>query len=602
MESPNVSDDNRFPNPKANATATTSTSGFTFSSTSSVSGISRPRFVKVRKPNNAPAFNPFRNGAAANAAFANPDFAAGIGDRFQNLKIGEDFDAARHGEFVFATNTSSRVDGNSVSEQMSKLKIVNEGGTGFNESDLRNDPRKKLNIKKGRGNNAATENSTHEVLCQLKNLNVNDSVGSNVRKSKLDAKPSLENVTTFGKYEMGAGLSEKFEKLNLVKEKKEDCAEPNLRDPFVEAIDRRGASGGGAQVISEDSGVSQSAASASSSMSFQPVGVSKNGGFVFTGKQDSSGLSSVEFKTPASKVGKEGKLKQKSSKMRMNRSRENLKHFSTTQRWHGHGEGFASKESVPQDQLQGSPMDVSPYQEKLAENERSRESSLTSDELCSVDKNPVVDDSATSSVDPIDEDLIAATESLNINKGDVAFRDTNPDQIRANSYVEIPKNESISGVETKSFKSANDQVDITSDAAGVSGETEAHIDRMVNVGSAMSSSRASESGFTFAAASSAEAQSCSPKRHHKKKNVGLDSHNYSPSIKVPYSSSTVAFTPFSGTSSLFALGQGLKPKVSPSQPKTSDSDENEKGLKETSASISAASVAAQEACEKWRLR
>ncbi|ESW04234.1 hypothetical protein PHAVU_011G078000 [Phaseolus vulgaris] len=605
MESPNASDDNRFSNPKANANATTSTSGFTFSSTSSVSGLSRPRLVKVRKPNHAPAFNPFGGGAAANAAFASHDFASGIGDRFQNLKIGEGFDATRHGEFVFGANASSRVNENSVSEQMNKLKIVSEGGPGFNEPELRSDLRKKLNIKKGRGKNAATETSTHEVLCQLKNLNVNDSVGSNVLKSKVDGKPGLENVSTFGKCEIEADLLGRMEKLNLVKEKKEDGVEPNLCNPFAEAMDRRGgASGGGAQVIFEDSGVSHSAASASPF--FQPVGVSKTEGFVFTGKKDSSGSSFVEFKTPAPKVGKEGKLKQKSGKMRMNRSRENLKHYSSTQRWQG--EGFVVKESVPQDQPQGSPMDVSPYQEKLAENERSRESSLTSEELCSVDKNPAVNDSVpTSSVDPIDEDLIAATESLNINEVDVACTDTNQetseDQMRANSCVEDPKDESISGVETESFKSANDQVDITSDGAGVSGETEAHSARMLHVGSALSSRKASESAFTFAAASSAETQSCSPKRHLKKKSAAHDSYNYAPNIKVPYSSSSVAFTPFSGTSSLFTSGQGLKPKVSSPQPKTSDSNENEeKGLKETYASISVASVAAQEACEKWRLR
>ncbi|BAT83768.1 hypothetical protein VIGAN_04098600 [Vigna angularis var. angularis] len=142
------------------------------------------------------------------------------------------------------------------------------------------------------------------------NLNVNDSVGSNIRKSKVDAKSSLEIVTTFGKCEMGANLLEKFEKLNLVKE---------------------------------------------------------NEGFVFTSKQDSLGLSFVEFETPAPKVGKEGKLKQKSSKIRMSRSRENLKHYSTTQRWHG--KGFVSKESVSQDQLHDSSMDVSPHQEKMLENE-----------------------------------------------------------------------------------------------------------------------------------------------------------------------------------------------------------------------------------------
>ncbi|CAJ1933965.1 unnamed protein product [Sphenostylis stenocarpa] len=609
MESLNASDGNMFSNPKAkaNVNATTSTSGFTFNSTSSVSNLSRPRFVKVRKPNNAPAFNPFRNGAAANAAFDNPDFASGIGDGLRNLKIGEGFDAPRRGEFAFATNASSRVDDNPASEQMNKLKIVAEGGTGLNESDLRNDLKKKLNIKKGGGNNAAAENSTHEVLCQLKNLNINNSFGSSVLKSKVDFRPSLGNVTTFEKCETEADLLRTLEKLNLVEEKKEDCVQPNLCDPFSDGIDRRGASGGGgAQGFSEDSRVSQSAASASSSIFFQPVGVSNREGFVFTGKQDNSSSSFVEFKTPAPKVVKEGKHKQKSSKMRMSKSRENLRHYSSTQLWHG--ERFVLKESVPQGEPQGSPMDVSPYQEKLAENERSRESSLTSNDLSSIDNNPVVDDSVpTSSVDPIDEDLIAATESLNINGGDVDCRDTNreisEDQMLANSSVEDPKDESISGVETESFKSANDEVDVTSDAACVSEDTEAHSDNLLHVGSSFSSRKVSGSAFTFAAASSAEAQSCNPKRHHKKKNVGHDSCNYAPNIKVPYSPSSVAFTPFSGTSSLFTSGQGLKPKVSSTQPKTSDSDENEeKGSRETSASISVATVAAQEACEKWRLR
>ncbi|KAG4993795.1 hypothetical protein JHK86_030622 [Glycine max] len=594
----NASDNiNRFSNPNANAnaTATTSTSGFTFS-TPSVSGLSRPRFVKVRKPNNAPAFNPFRNGAAAaanvNAAFATTDFASRIADPFRNLKI----DAK--GEFAFATNDSSRVDENSVSEQINNLKIVTDND---DSDDLRNELKKKLSIKEGGGSNAAVaENSANEVLYQMKKLNMNDAISSsNVHNSAGHVEPSLENVTTFRNRETEAAedLLRKFDKLNIVKEKKEDCDKPNLCNPFVEGIHPRVASGG-AQVASEDFGMSQGAASALASVSvfFQPAGVGKREEFVFTGKQDISGSSFVEFKTPAPQIGKEGKLKEKGSKVRMNKSREKPKHYSSAPPWHG--QSFVLKESVPQDELQGSPMDVSQYQEKLAENERSRENSLTSNESFSVDNNNTVNDSEpTSSIDPIDEDLIGAAESLNINGGDVAHRDTkeesSEDQMCENSYVEDPKDESVSGVETESFKSANDEVDITSDASGVSAETEAHdSDRMLHLDSALSSRNVNVSGFTFAAASSAEAQSSSPKRLHKKKNVGHDPYNYTPNIKVPYSSSSVAFSPFSGTSSLFTSGQSLKPEVSSPPPKTSDSDENqEKGIKE-----------AQEGCERWRLR
>ncbi|KAL2329199.1 hypothetical protein Fmac_022626 [Flemingia macrophylla] len=596
MEPPKATSDDRFSNPKATATT------FTFTSPS-VSGLSRPRFVKVRKPNNAPAFNPFHHGAAAaNAAFANADSAPqhSIADRFRNLNIGEGFDATRRGEFVFA---SSRVDENSVSQRMNKLKIATEDAAGLNESDLLNELKKKLSINEGGGSNAVAENSANEVIYQLKNLNVMDSIGSDVSRTRSEV-----HATPFGKCETEAEgiLLRKLEKLNLVKEKKDDCVEPNLCNPSVEGIHQ----GGSARVASEDIGVSQSATSGSSSVFFQPVGFGKREEFVFTGKQDSSG-SSFEFKTPAPKIGKEGKLKDKGSKMRMSKSREKLKHYTSAQPWHG--QGFIFKGSFTQEEPQcslesWSPMDVSPYQEKLAEHERSRESSLTSNESFNVDNNPVFNDlEPTTSVDPIDEDLINATESLSINGGDGARRDTKEEsseyQIRENTCVEDPKDESISGVETESFKSANDEVDITSDVAGVSVETEAHSrDGMLHPDSALSSTNLSGCSFTFAASSSAEAQSCSPKRHHKKKwaNVGHDSYNHLPNIKVPYSSSSVAFSPFSGTSSIFTSGQGLKPKVSSTQAKTRDSDENEE--LEAPASISVATIAVQEACEKWRLR
>ncbi|XP_061362426.1 uncharacterized protein LOC133306165 [Gastrolobium bilobum] len=644
MESSNASDD-RFSNLTANANANATTSSFTFS-TPSVSDFSRPRFVKVRKQNNAPAFNPFRDdgggGGAANATF---DFGSnlerGIGDQLRNLKIGnvknEGFSAFACGGYE---KSSSRVGENLVSklpEEMTKLKIVTEEGTGFNacvESELQNELKKKLSIQEtqqiGGGSNAASESSTNEVIYQMKNVNVNvndDSFGAidnNVHKSEVD-------VMRFGKCETGteAILLREMDKLNLGREKKDHSVEPNLCNPFVEGIHQRDASGGGgghvaSEKLKEDIGMSQTAASASSSgflsggISFQPVGVTKRDEFVFKGKQDTSGSSFVEFKTPAPKTRKEGKPKEKCSNSRTNISGAKLKHYTSAQPWHG--QGFVFKESVSQEDPQSSletysPMDVSPYQEKLAENQRSRENSVTSNESFSVDNKSIANDSVpTTSVDPIDEDLIAATECLTINGGDVACRETEEETsnseypTRENICVEDSKEDSISGVETESFKSANDEVDITSDAAGTSAETEARdSDGMLHLGSALSSRNVSGSAFTFAASTSVEAQSSSPKRHNKKKNwvnTGHDSYNYPPNTKVPYSSSPVVFSPSSGTSSLFTSGQGLKAKLPSPQPKTRDCDVNEdQGMKEASFSISAATIAAQEAaCEKWRLR
>lgn len=588
MEPSNSSSDDRFPfsNPNANANATTS--AFTFTTSSSVSGLSKSRFVKLRKHNNASAFN--RDGGAgaggggANAAAA---FVLGsasnlekrISDQLLNLKIGnEGFE-----------NPVSKL----PEEMMSKLKIVTEKNKGgFNarvESELGNELRKKLSIRGeeeriGGGSNAVTDenSSTNDVIDRMKNLNVNLN----------DSSSSLL--------------------VNQKKKEEEDSVEPNLYNSSVEGIHQTAASASAPSSVLFSSGTS-----------FQPVGESKRDEFVFMSKPDSSGSSSfVEFKTTAPpKVGKEGKPKEKVSNVRMNKSRAKPKHCTPSQpSWHGQGFVFKPT-SVSQEDSQGSysPMEVSPYQEKLAENRTSRENSVTSNESFSVDSNidsSMANDSfsvdndnnsvandlvPTTSIDPIEEDLIAvATKSLNINGSDyVACEETKED----------PKDESLSGVETESFKSASDKVDLTSDdATSTLAETEANDgDRMLHQGSGFSSGSVSGSGFTFAASSSsAEAQLSSPKRHNNKKknwgNVGHDPYNYTQNIKVPYSSSSVAFSPFSGTAHPTS-GQGLKAKVSSPQPKTRDSDVNEEqGIREASASTSTATIAAQEACEKWRLR
>ncbi|ESW28983.1 hypothetical protein PHAVU_002G034200 [Phaseolus vulgaris] len=107
-------------------------------------------------------------------------------------------------------------------------------------------------------------------------------------------------------------------------------------------------------------------------------------------------------------------------------------------------------------------------------------------------------------------------------------------------------------------------------------------------------------GFTF----SAEVQSPSQKRHPKMMNwakVGqsyLDTYNSS-----PVSLSSMTGSPYFGTSSPFTPEQGQKAKASSPHPKTRGSEVNKvQGIKEELATISSSTIAAEEACEKWRLR
>ncbi|CAL0334240.1 unnamed protein product [Lupinus luteus] len=570
------------PNATAPFTFTTTT---TTTTTSSSRNLSRPRLVKLRKPNNAPSFNfnPF-NG---NSSFVLPDSPFSIPDsihhQFNSLNI---------------LNAASKL----PQDMMTKLKIETKGNNTDSEN-LHNELNQKLKIGSGIDNS---------VISQMKNLNVNESFG-NTHTHAIS-----NNDINFGKV-IDPVLLRKMDNLNLV-----NSVDSNLCNPSRD---------GGSLKLKEDIGMHQSAPSSlssSSSLLFQNVGSgvgvssSNRDGFVFTGKQSNPGGSSfVEFKTPAPVKsnlfgGVDDKLIFTSSRMeqnnntRMNKGRAKMKHHtSSASPWHT--QGFVLKESVPQEDPQGSseacsPMDVSPYQEKLAGNRNSRENSVTSNDSLSIDNNSIANDSVgTTSVDPIDEDLVMATKCLNINAGDVTCGETSECNRGENICAEDSKYESFSGVETESFHSANDDVDITSNVGDISAESEAReSDRILHLGSGFSSSNASGHPFTFAASSSAEAQSSSPKRQQKKKNlvnVSYDTFNYNPNIKVPYSSSTVAFSPFSGTSSIFTSGQSLKARVSSPQPRTRDSEVNkEQGIKEASGSISAANIAMQEACEKWRLR
>ncbi|XP_054818027.1 uncharacterized protein LOC129317698 isoform X2 [Prosopis cineraria] len=713
-------------------------SNFTFntpsaSSSRPVSGLSRPRLMKVRKQNNAQSlrsttgigenllasgFNPFASdddnlvrpfsgsGMASSSIFSEIDavqtgnepfvfgaktvdsgsnlnknnmgsglnFDQGIVDQMKNLKMSNVNSVSnfkdggyKKGEYSFQSGhkKSSSHDGSMASTLPEDMRKLNIGVGGFEDIDkaksrclnsytdnlskfkfrsisnpsvsssveieLQCELNKKLSIIDSCSGGLHIDKSTNEVLDRMKNLNVKDSSGfDSVKKNEVDAttggkkkstSASSKTTTSYIGGRKEASLLREMEKLKLLSEKG-DFTRPKFWNPssqvHVGEINQTDASGGQVDKPKEGNRMTQNATSSSSFLSgginFPMVGndsgVTRTDEFVFTGIKDNSNSSFVEFKTPALR-------NEQSCYTRVKKRRGKLKLSTPVQLFHG--QDFVSKENVtegnPEASEAYSPMEVSPYQETLAETRWSRENSVTSNESSSLDTNSVVQ---TTAHDPIDEDVIMKTE-LFIAECDAACNETKEKaseyHIPKNIFNEDPQDGSASGVETESFKSANDDVDIISDAANTSVDVASSPSSSVEAcggDSIPHLSRASSSNditgfpFTFSASYSSEVQSSSPKRHLKKKSwvkVGYDAHSSTPNLKISYSSPSKSFSSCSKTSSLFTSGQAQKDKVSTPQPKTWDSEiSKEQGMKEEPASNTAASIAAQEACEKWRLR
>nr|GMD64757.1 tpr repeat-containing thioredoxin ttl1 [Ipomoea batatas] len=256
-----------------------------------------------------------------------------------------------------------------------------------------------------------------------------------------------------------------------------------------------------------------------------------------------------------------------------------------------------------------SPMDISPYQETPAEN--SRETSVTSDEALSLNDNYASSESHPMvSNDIADEDLIDATRDLNINENNVKYNEkekVEPLHFHPSVCVEEGY---ISGAETESFLSATDQLDRCTDSFVTAAENEVSssstVERQDINGGNTNLEDTCQSKFIFAASPTAQCQSPLVTRHQKKKNharYGSDLSNSVSSAKVPYSPFSLSSFQVSGASSL-SLNKTKKvdmPAFSRQSPGTSQ-PVNEKEVKLEANSTTAQSMAALEACEKWRLR
>ncbi|KAJ6777614.1 HEAT SHOCK PROTEIN DNAJ WITH TETRATRICOPEPTIDE REPEAT-CONTAINING PROTEIN [Salix koriyanagi] len=325
-------------------------------------------------------------------------------------------------------------------------------------------------------------------------------------------------------------------------------------------------------------------------------GLEKTDGFNFTSKQDGAGSPFVEFKTPNPKGNVfTGLNPQMEFSTKFKDSKEKKKRGKLKQPVKvplSPGLDFVIRKSgsheIPEASESYAPSDISPFQETLSDVRYSRESSVTSEESFAQDSQHASTVSQPSVLnDAIDEDLVVATQQMDIDEEDMKYKETKEENSE-NCFdkgfgAEIHVEECITGAETESFKSANEEIDSINDVMVTLAESEAN------------------SSFTFAASSTAQV---SPKHHHKKNNfvrVDNDSFNSSATSKGSYASSSLQFTPFSGPSSPLSPVRGKKVSLSAPSHVLGDNGELHRGLGTNQGSVSA-SVAAQEACEKWRLR
>ncbi|XP_043806236.1 uncharacterized protein LOC110599645 isoform X4 [Manihot esculenta] len=352
----------------------------------------------------------------------------------------------------------------------------------------------------------------------------------------------------------------------------------------------------------------------------------KRDGLIFTSKQEGVGSPFVEFKTPNLKGNVFSGLNQKveiSAKFKdskVKKKRGKLKQPTKVHLWPG--QDFVSRESgsheIPESSEPNSPMDVSPYQDPLSDTQFSRETSVASEESFSLDNQCPSTNSQPSAVNgTIDEDLIVATEKMEINEEYVQFRETKKEGSGYCSdkgiVAENPPEDPLSRAGAESLKSANVEIDFVNDIVVTSEENGANFstnmegqysDVRFQFGSSASSEDIGGSCFTFAAATAATSSSnC----QHKTKTwvkVGNTSYICSPNAKVSYPSSISEVTPISGASLPLSPTHGKKVDLSTPFHMIGDNSEGLRGqeMKQESDLTSAASVAAQEACEKWRLR
>lgn len=644
---------------------------FNTASVSKSSKPTRPRLNKMRKQSNSNSRNLKFTGVSVSES--------GIGSGFNPFGLGRGAHESlekNKGGFPFGSRNSDHsyksydIGELKIEENLRKLKIDRHHGNV--ESEIENELKQKLSFKdsgekddvkhfvfSGSKKSSDSFATANELQDQIKNLNITSKGGSgyivgqseNILSNEMGRKLKIGSVSSdssAAQADMGRMSSHIF-----VKDKQTgNSGDKQLHDlgksvptedVFQAGLQGKNSGGGEHPVDKAKDGaiLSETASSSysfsSSGMLFQSVdNASKEpdvdrpdqvNEFSFTSTRDGMAAPFVGFRTPNQKGNffsgsapqvefsakrdsiRDTKVKKKRGKGRQKTSIPLL-----------HGQDFVSRDNDSQENLEPSesysPMDVSPYQETLADTRCSRETSVASDESFSLDNNDASTDSqpAVPNV-AIDEELVNATQRMDINDGDVEFRDTKEDHSDGGVGSEVPQDESVSGTETESFKSANEEIDFNFDTAVNSAETEASSsagiqrqdsDSRMQFSFPSHSEDIGGSNFTFAASSASQDHLSASKCRHKKNlvKIGLESFNTTPTSTVPHASSSEQFSSFSGASPLLSSQQGGKRDLFSSRLKGESNSEVNRGqeIKQEPNLASAETIAAQEACEKWRLR
>ncbi|CAA0815297.1 Heat shock protein DnaJ with tetratricopeptide repeat [Striga hermonthica] len=340
--------------------------------------------------------------------------------------------------------------------------------------------------------------------------------------------------------------------------------------------------------------------------------VEKKVDFSFTSTLNSMAAQPVEFKTPDPKahalfgLSRKNETKKDSSKDSGVKKKKGKcqKHVQVPSKFQPSFVFQESPETNSKSNEQYSPMDLSPYEEKLANDSSfSRDASVASEESFRVD-------------DIADETLVSATKGLHINdldaKSSIGQDEEFVYHVNERIMVENPEEGVASGAETESFKSANDELDHCTDSFVTA------LDVEVSSGSKTESQNSDgevqskydsclgdtfKSSFTFAASSSSRerGESSSSVRVQEKKNKTKLSFNSVPTVKVPQELSHLSSFQVSG-STLLSPEQGQKGNFSSVLSPRKDKNDQVKEQATSQDSATAASIAAQESCEKWRLR
>ncbi|XP_057483978.1 uncharacterized protein LOC130770508 [Actinidia eriantha] len=552
-----------------------------------------------------------------------------------------------HLSFESGKNVGSSFDTSVESElpnELNKLNIKDAGEIGGGSRSYNADNVKKFTFGDVNKGNSSLDGSSASILPdEMKNLNIKDSVGtSGGEKKVVNVSASDRSGFAFGSTTGATDsfdgrtesmLSDEMVKLRIAREVGDNTDQRQTGFGSY-ALSAKEALGNFGNKKLQDIGISPNAVHFQSVQNATEVPCAdrpeKKNEFTFASSWDCMGTPHVEFKTPSQKgniytdLDKKLDFSAKLESAKGTRSKKKggkLKKPTSAQHWLGQYSVLRKSNSQEHsDSFEAySPMDVSPYQETLTDNTGSRETSVTSEEAFHLYVNNTSSESG--SIVPnnaIDEDLVVATQSLGIDEDDLKCTET---KVEGSEYrfgkgvgAEGPSEESVLMAETESFITAAEQFDCSSDAFVTPTDTEVtsslsierqDSDGTMQFGFASAAEDAGGTNFMFSASSSAQGQSSSTMRHHKKKNrvKGIpESYNSTPNTKVQQTPSSMPFFPFSDTTLPLSPKRGQKGDIPTSFRKRADKSEAVKEQETKQSSMPAATIAAQEVCEKWRLR